>query len=245
MSLENMTGSSTFLSVLNPSWPDGDTDAKQQGDDHLRGIKNVLLNTFGALASSVAAWVGAKNAGGTKITGVLSGALADDAATFLQAQTAWNKNANAGKITNLLTGTNATDAATVLQAQTAWNRDAGTGKITNLGAGTVASDAVRVDQVQGGLGSVACAVAATTGGGVATNRGARVLTCVKGAGNGTYNYTLAAGVAIAGVVAIPTAGAGFHCQLNGVPGALTFTVTTWATGNNTVLADQAHLVVVF
>jgi hypothetical protein len=44
MPLENLVGNK-FISDLNPNWPAG-TDLPDAGDDHLRGIKNVLQKTF-------------------------------------------------------------------------------------------------------------------------------------------------------------------------------------------------------
>jgi microcystin-dependent protein len=46
MALENLVGSDKYLSALVRTNPDGDLDPKSEGDDHLRGIKNALLNTF-------------------------------------------------------------------------------------------------------------------------------------------------------------------------------------------------------
>lgn len=46
MSLEDMTGTDKFISSFNNANPDGSVDKKFQGDDHLRGIKNVLINTL-------------------------------------------------------------------------------------------------------------------------------------------------------------------------------------------------------
>jgi hypothetical protein len=44
MALEDLTGSK-YIDALNASWPEG-TDYRSAGDDHLRGIKNVLKKTF-------------------------------------------------------------------------------------------------------------------------------------------------------------------------------------------------------
>jgi hypothetical protein len=44
MPLENLVGNK-YISDLNPNWPAG-TDLPDAGDDHLRGIKNVLQKTF-------------------------------------------------------------------------------------------------------------------------------------------------------------------------------------------------------
>ena len=45
MALEDLTGTK-YIDALNSANPVGATDAKNQGDDHMRGIKNVLKNTF-------------------------------------------------------------------------------------------------------------------------------------------------------------------------------------------------------
>ena len=45
MALEDLTGSAKFISALNPAWP-VDDDWVDEGDNHIRGIKNVLRNTF-------------------------------------------------------------------------------------------------------------------------------------------------------------------------------------------------------
>lgn len=45
MALEDLTGPDKYIDALVPANPFG-TDPKSQGDDHLRGIKNVLKNTF-------------------------------------------------------------------------------------------------------------------------------------------------------------------------------------------------------
>lgn len=46
MALEDLLGASRYLNHLIRTNPDGDTDKVLQGDDHIRGLKNVLLNTF-------------------------------------------------------------------------------------------------------------------------------------------------------------------------------------------------------
>lgn len=48
MALEDLVGPDKFLDALVREWPTG-TDPKSEGDDHIRGVKNVILNTFGAL----------------------------------------------------------------------------------------------------------------------------------------------------------------------------------------------------
>lgn len=53
--LEDLTGPSKFLDDLVVSNPDGATDPKSEGDDHVRGIKNVLKNTFPNINAAVTA----------------------------------------------------------------------------------------------------------------------------------------------------------------------------------------------
>jgi hypothetical protein len=45
MPLETITGPDAYVDDLNPDWPLGPDDASG-GDNHIRGIKNVLLNTL-------------------------------------------------------------------------------------------------------------------------------------------------------------------------------------------------------
>lgn len=54
MALEDLTGTDKFIDALNVDNP-LNTDRKSQGDDHLRGIKNVLKNTFPNLSAVVVA----------------------------------------------------------------------------------------------------------------------------------------------------------------------------------------------
>jgi hypothetical protein len=51
MPLENMVGNK-FISDLNANWPAG-TDLPDAGDDHLRGIKNVLQKSFPGITGPV------------------------------------------------------------------------------------------------------------------------------------------------------------------------------------------------
>lgn len=55
MSLEDLTGSSKYIDDLVNTNPVGATDPKSQGDDHIRGIKNVLLNTFPSIDGAITA----------------------------------------------------------------------------------------------------------------------------------------------------------------------------------------------
>lgn len=52
MPLENLTGSNVFITNLVPTNPAG-TDVVSEGDDHLRGTKNVLINSFPAINGAV------------------------------------------------------------------------------------------------------------------------------------------------------------------------------------------------
>lgn len=54
MALEDLTGSSKYISHLNNANPTG-ADNKSQGDDHIRGVKNVLLNSFPNVTGAVTA----------------------------------------------------------------------------------------------------------------------------------------------------------------------------------------------
>jgi len=58
MSLEDLTGPSKFIANLVPANPTPD-DFRDEGDDHIRGIKNVLKNTFPrAAGDELAAFIG-------------------------------------------------------------------------------------------------------------------------------------------------------------------------------------------
>jgi len=61
MPLEDLVGADKFISNLNKNNPDGSTDYGASLDDHLRGIKNVLLNTFPYLTGAVNATQGELN----------------------------------------------------------------------------------------------------------------------------------------------------------------------------------------
>lgn len=54
MALENLVGADKYLSALVPANPVG-ADDKREGDDHVRGIKNTLKNTFPNLTGAVTA----------------------------------------------------------------------------------------------------------------------------------------------------------------------------------------------
>lgn len=53
MGLENLTGSSVYISDLNEANPVGSSDQKSEGDDHIRGTKNALKNTFPNITGAV------------------------------------------------------------------------------------------------------------------------------------------------------------------------------------------------
>jgi hypothetical protein len=55
MALEDLTGTDKFIDDLINTNPVGATDVKADGDDHIRGIKNVLLNTFPNITGAVTA----------------------------------------------------------------------------------------------------------------------------------------------------------------------------------------------
>jgi hypothetical protein len=48
MALEDMTGTGSGLEAMVPTNPDG-LDPMSQGDNHIRGVKNCLLNSFGPM----------------------------------------------------------------------------------------------------------------------------------------------------------------------------------------------------
>jgi hypothetical protein len=54
MALEDLTGDDKFITALVPTNPQGEDD-RRQGDDHIQGIKNVLLNSFPAIDAPVTA----------------------------------------------------------------------------------------------------------------------------------------------------------------------------------------------
>lgn len=54
MALEDLTGADKFIANLNPANPVG-SDDKRDGDNHIRGIKNVLKNTFPNLNGAMTA----------------------------------------------------------------------------------------------------------------------------------------------------------------------------------------------
>jgi len=54
MALEDLTGTDKFITALVPTNPEGQDD-RRQGDDHIKGVKNVLLNSFPAIDAPVTA----------------------------------------------------------------------------------------------------------------------------------------------------------------------------------------------
>lgn len=68
MALEDLSGTDKGINDLVPQNPDG-LDPRSEGDNHIRGVKNVLVNTFGPMESATVAlpasgaalvWDGAK-----------------------------------------------------------------------------------------------------------------------------------------------------------------------------------------
>ena len=55
MALEDLTGSGKFITSLVPANPSSNDD-RREGDDHIRGIKNVLRNTFPGLDGRELSW---------------------------------------------------------------------------------------------------------------------------------------------------------------------------------------------
>lgn len=77
MALENLVGADKFISNLVPSNPTSGDD-KREGDDHLRGVKNVLKNTFPNLNGAVPltpAEMGSVTSKVNKAGDVMTGAL--------------------------------------------------------------------------------------------------------------------------------------------------------------------------
>lgn len=54
MALEDLTGNDKFITALVNTNPEGQDD-RRQGDDHIKGVKNVLLNSFPNVAAPVTA----------------------------------------------------------------------------------------------------------------------------------------------------------------------------------------------
>jgi microcystin-dependent protein len=61
MALEDLTGTNKYISNLVAANPSGRPDKVEQGDDHLRGIKNVLINSFPNISGAVTLTQGALN----------------------------------------------------------------------------------------------------------------------------------------------------------------------------------------
>ena len=53
MALEDLTGGSKYINNLDEANPVGGTDIISAGDDHIRGIKNVLKNTFANITGAI------------------------------------------------------------------------------------------------------------------------------------------------------------------------------------------------
>lgn len=81
MPLEDLTGSNKYISNLVQTNPVGATDLVSQGDDHIRGIKNVLLNTFPAITGPVTVTQEQINSIATPVVQMPIGMVADFAGT--------------------------------------------------------------------------------------------------------------------------------------------------------------------
>src|SRR6478736_9118167 len=99
MALEDLTGADKFIANLNPANPVG-SDDKRDGDNHIRGIKNVLRNTFPNLNGAVTATdeelgsIGAKvSKGGDTMTGSLGIGIAPGVALDVIGEIRVNTNA--------------------------------------------------------------------------------------------------------------------------------------------------------
>ena len=76
MPLENLTGPNVFISNLVQTNPAA-TDPESEGDDHLRGIKNVLLNSFPNITGAMTLTQGQLNALANQVPQVPVGAILD------------------------------------------------------------------------------------------------------------------------------------------------------------------------
>lgn len=76
MPLEDLTGSNKYISDLVETNPDGAGDGKAEGDNHIRGVKNVLKNTLPNVAGEIAATHTEIDAASTFIDG-LTAVVAD------------------------------------------------------------------------------------------------------------------------------------------------------------------------
>ena len=96
MALEDLTGSSKYIDDLVNSNPVGASDPKSEGDDHIRGIKNVLLNSFPAITGAVTATQDELN----KLDGPVAGTSSASKAAVLGA----NKDLDELRVTSLKDG---------------------------------------------------------------------------------------------------------------------------------------------
>ncbi len=53
MPLEDMTGPGVYIDTFNVNWPVGADDDISEGDDHIRGVKNCISNTFPNIDAAV------------------------------------------------------------------------------------------------------------------------------------------------------------------------------------------------
>ena len=80
MALETLTGT-VYIDDLNSSNPVGATDPKSEGDDHIRGIKNVLKTTFPNINGAVTSTPAELNLLGSQVGGFLLKGSATGAGT--------------------------------------------------------------------------------------------------------------------------------------------------------------------
>lgn len=98
MALEDLTGLSKYINSLVVTNPPGATDYLSEADDHLRGIKNVIKNTFPSLTGAVTA----THVELSKLAGIQS-----FMGTFLQAATTAAARSAIGVDTAISTATSA------------------------------------------------------------------------------------------------------------------------------------------
>lgn len=111
-----MTGTDKFINAFVNTNPVGATDPKSQGDDHLRGIKNILINTFPNITGAVTATQAQLNLtvsateANTASTIVKRDASGNFAANRITADTIGDVYASNGTFRVIDSGTDGTDA---------------------------------------------------------------------------------------------------------------------------------------
>lgn len=101
MALESLNGVDKFIDDLVTSNPAG-TDVKNQGDDHLRGIKNVLKNSFPNISAATSVTAEdlnfTKGLGAQTVTNKLIGGGSDSLAVAISVGEGLSMNASAGHL---------------------------------------------------------------------------------------------------------------------------------------------------